>query len=164
MGIGAVAEPLAVVILLFGGTWINRNKNYTLSHRKQHYYTEKLLDEDELGSPASIGSPTITDGLLENGSFPCSPSRHEPTWRKRQVGYGKLKASLVSPNTRVFKNHFCSRLLLKFPFLVEAWYWALIYWVSRVHGAELRLFTNTYLGLPARPCIHSGEPSRRYRR
>lgn len=24
-GIGAVAEPLVVIILLFGGTWINRN-------------------------------------------------------------------------------------------------------------------------------------------
>ena len=36
----------------------------------------------------------------------------------------------MSPNTKRFQDYFLSRLLKKFPFLVEAWYWALIYWVS----------------------------------
>jgi hypothetical protein len=42
------------------------------------------------------------------------------------MGYRK---EIVSPNTRQFQDYFLSRLLKKFPFLVEAWYWALIYWV-----------------------------------
>lgn len=41
-----------------------------------------------------------------------------------------MKKEVVSPNTRRFQDYFLSRLLKKFPFLVEAWYWALIYWVS----------------------------------
>jgi hypothetical protein len=43
-----------------------------------------------------------------------------------------MKKDVMSPNTRRFQDYFLSRLLQKFPFLVEAWYWALIYWVSKI--------------------------------
>jgi len=46
-----------------------------------------------------------------------------------------LKKEVVSPNTRRFQGYFLSRLLKKFPFLVEAWYWALIYWVYQLGRA-----------------------------
>jgi hypothetical protein len=47
-----------------------------------------------------------------------------------------MKKEVVSPNTRQFQDYFLSRLLKKFPFLVEAWYWALIYWVSLIFARE----------------------------
>jgi hypothetical protein len=43
----------------------------------------------------------------------------------------------MSPNTKRFQDYFLSRLLKKFPFLVEAWYWALIYWVSKLASSTL---------------------------
>lgn len=132
MGIGAVAEPLVVLVLLFGGTWVNRNKNYTLFGKRHNRLTEKLLDEERDRSPGSATSTSTTDSLLEDGILPISLGFHEPTWRRRDIGAFNIKATLVSPNTRVFKDYFLSRVLLKFPFLVEAWYWALIYWVPSI--------------------------------
>lgn len=46
-----------------------------------------------------------------------------------------MRKEVVSPNTRRFQDYFLSRLLKKFPFLVEAWYWALIYWVYQLGRA-----------------------------
>lgn len=130
MGVGALAEPLVVIVLLFGGTWVNRNKTYTLFGSRQSRWREKLLEEERDRSPDSVQSPHSADGLLEDGLFPSSLGHHEPTWRRREVNACGFRVIMISPNTRVFKDYFLSRLLLKFPFLVEAWYWALIYWVS----------------------------------
>lgn len=59
----------------------------------------------------------------------------EPKWRKREIRFLGLRKEVVSPNTRRFEDYFLSRLLQKFPFLVEAWYWALIYWVYQLGRA-----------------------------
>lgn len=133
MGAGAFVEPLVVVVLLFGGTWVNRDKSYTLlGGRKHRQFTEKLLDNDTAPSPDDfrLPSPSASDSLLEDGLFPPSPGGHEPAWRQREIRAWTLSFTVTSPNTRAFKDTFLSRVLLKFPFLVEAWYWALIYWVG----------------------------------
>jgi hypothetical protein len=62
-----------------------------------------------------------------------------------------------------------SRVLQKFPFLVEAWYWLQIYWVSsdvkpepvRLVMIPLQLLTILRpTGLPSRPCRHCADSSR----
>jgi hypothetical protein len=68
----------------------------------------------------------------------------EPKWRKREVVVLGMRKDVMSPNTRRFKDYFLSRLLQKFPFLVEAWYWALIYWVSHLAEILLHHFAQTY--------------------
>jgi hypothetical protein len=55
-----------------------------------------------------------------------------------------MRKDVMSPNTRRFKDYFLSRLLQKFPFLVEAWYWALIYWVSNLARTLLDLFKQSH--------------------
>lgn len=134
MGAGAFIEPLVVVSLLFGGTWVNRNSEYRLfasSRHDRHANRATSPSHDRSDSPDSIESalesPTAVDGLLPR-RFP-SPSPQEGRWRKREFQLFGFRRSVTSPNTRVFKDRFLSRLLNKFPFLVEAWYWALIYWV-----------------------------------
>jgi hypothetical protein len=68
----------------------------------------------------------------------------EPKWRKREVVILGMKKDVMSPNTRRFKEYFLSRLLQKFPFLVEAWYWALIYWVSSLAEAPFDISVQSY--------------------
>ena len=127
MGVGAVLEPLVVIILLFGGTWINR----TNAHR--HFARRKSADLVRAASPDSLesgySSPTTKDELLTPRSR--SPLHQIPDgWHKRQVGMLGLTLEVSSPNTAIFQDRLLSRLLRKLPFLVECWYWALVYWVS----------------------------------
>lgn len=121
MGIGAVAEPLVVVTLLFGGTWLNRNKYYKLFGRQREY----------ISSPRS-SSPNSESGRssLSSTASLLADVDEVPKWRKRELRFFCLRMEVTSPNSKRFKDYFLSRLLKKFPFLVEAWYWALIYWVS----------------------------------
>ncbi|KAJ6086888.1 hypothetical protein N7467_005802 [Penicillium canescens] len=135
MGVGAVLEPLVVIILLFGGTWINRTTG-TNAHR--HYARRKSADLVRAASPDSLesgySSPTTKDGLLTPRSR--SPLHQIPDgWHKRQVGMLGLTLEVSSPNTAIFQDRLLSRLLRKLPFLVECWYWALVYWTYQLGRA-----------------------------
>ena len=178
MGLGGLIEPLVVVTLLFGGTWINRNKAYRLSRRRHSRNTTKTFADARCSSPDSLesgqSSPVTTDGLLSDSyssddSVQCSsPSlltRQEARWRKREIGLLGRRREVMTPNTRVFRGRLLSRLLRRFPFLVEAWYWALIYWVCTSsplpklflglwHSQEL---TFCYFQLHTKP-LHSNSP------
>lgn len=129
MGAGAILEPLVVVVLLFGGTWINRITSSVLSHshpRRRSSDYARGTSPDSLESGYS--SPTAKDGLL---SPRCrSPEILEKSWHKRHVGIFGLSFCVTTPATEVFQGRLLSRLLRKLPFLVECWYWALVYWVS----------------------------------
>lgn len=180
MGLGAFIEPAVVVGFLFGGTWFNRNTSYSIwnPHPIWRSSTQRSLLRD--GSPDSFSSGTgSSDTLLEEGyksSLLSNGAGHqEPRWRKRELKFFGLKREVVSPNTRVFKHYFLSRLLKKFPFLVEAWYWALIYWVNLPSPRPLCSCTippslnqadptTNPTGLPTRPSLHSRHARRRNRR
>lgn len=135
MGFGAFAEPLVVVTLLFGGAWFNRTTAADSVASKLANYTplensRKRSDDDSSprrsGSESSDRPLSVDWGSSSETLSPLEQSR----WRSRKVkafGYGRL---VSTPNTAVFKDRLLSRLLQKLPFLVEAWYWALIYWVS----------------------------------
>lgn len=127
-GIGAVAEPFVVVCLLAGGAWINRNSSPGLRRRPQD---RRRISEDDL----ELGEETVfeTEGLIgTSDSRSSSPSllpEQEPYFRTRILRIFGVQKQVTTPNTRRFKGYLLSRLLEKFPFLVECWYWALIYWV-----------------------------------
>lgn len=125
MGAGAFIEPLVVVTLLFGGTFVNRNTEYRLFGRRRVYRRSprSLSPESSSLSDSGRSSPSSSVSLLANVD-------EEPKWRKRELRVLGFSKEVTSPNTRRFQDYFLSRLLKKFPFLVEAWYWALIYWVS----------------------------------
>lgn len=136
MGAGAFIEPAVVIFLLFGGTWINRNTSYSMSKgdRSSRWNRDDTEEGFQSPSPSRL-SPLSSDD--ESSSFlkPNSVLTHDSPWRKRQLRLLGLRARVTSPNTRVFKDRLLSRLLRKFPFLVEAWYWALIYWVYQLGRA-----------------------------
>jgi hypothetical protein len=122
MGAGAFIEPLVVVTLLFGGTWVNRNSDYRLFNRRRVYTHSPRSSSPSSSIDSGRSSPSSSVSLLTQVD-------EEPKWRTRNVHIMGMRKEVTSPNTRQFQDYFLSRLLKKFPFLVEAWYWALIYWV-----------------------------------
>lgn len=158
MGAGAFVEPLVVVTLLFGGTWVNRNPDYRLFNRRRVYSASPRSTSPSSGTSSGRSSPSSSASLL-------SQVDDEPKWRKRNMQMMGLQKEVVSPNTKQFQNYFLSRLLRKFPFLVEAWYWALIYWVRlAIVSPNSSLRTNLRAtGIPTRPCIQRRNNGRRHR-
>lgn len=144
MGAGAVLEPLTVVFLLFGGAWINRSPDTFSGTRLALPFVE---DETDVLEPPLARQVDIEEELnvqtrcFTRSKRALSPSLlpgQEDKWREREIripglGYRRM---VKTPNTAVFRNRLPSRILHKFPFLVEAWYWALIYWVSHTNILE----------------------------
>jgi hypothetical protein len=142
MGVGAVLEPAVVIGLLFGGTYINRNKSYRFTWKARSRPQPKpaaVEDEEEdifVDAPGSPGSWDSEDGLLSNRSstetdpLSLQSANTDPRWRTRDLQLWGFKRSVVTPNSRQFRDRWFSRVIRKFPFLQEAFYWALIYWVS----------------------------------
>lgn len=131
MGASVILEPLVVIVLLFGGTWINRITSSAVPHSHTHT-RQRSSDYVRETSPDSLesgySSPTPKDGLLSPRSR--SSEIFEESWHKRRVGIFGLSFCVTTPATEVFQGRLLSRLLRKLPFLVECWYWALVYWVS----------------------------------
>ncbi|KAK1837701.1 integral membrane protein [Colletotrichum chrysophilum] len=148
MGIGAVAEPLVVITLLFGGTWFNRKTGHNNAYDNPGWRgsgledgEHKRTDERRFGS----STPDSEESLLSVGAWSSSStlaSQEEPPGRLRWAKFFGYQRLVSTPNTRVFKDRLLSRVLRKFPFLVEAWYWALIYWVYQVGRAFTALTLN----------------------
>lgn len=137
MGVGAVLEPLVVVTLLFGGAWINRATDYSFSGRSTRWQNEKVDTRDSEAGRSIYDVPGMKPLSSKNRSLSPSllPSQEKSTRQRelRILGYTRM---VETPNTAVFRHRFLSRVLHKFPFLVEAWYWALIYWVSSFPGVR----------------------------
>lgn len=127
-GLGSFLEPLIVVCLLLVGTWINRDFNPW--QRRQCESDTLSFNGPEKGG---VAQPRDIEKLETTKQRSISPSMlvvHEPRWRTRSFRAWGFEKKVTTPNTRRFKDYFLSRLLQKYPFLVECWYWALIYWVS----------------------------------
>ncbi|OQV01516.1 hypothetical protein CLAIMM_06861 isoform 1 [Cladophialophora immunda] len=145
MGAGAYLEPLAVIVLLFGGAWINRAPDSFSSSRSPLTFSFEEDDTDVPDLPLARAVDGGADADVENlhisrSKRSLSPSllpSQEDKWRERELkipvlGYRRV---IQTPNTAVFRHRLLSRILHKFPFLVEAWYWALIYWVYQLGRA-----------------------------
>ena len=133
MGAGAYLEPLAVITLLFGGAWINRARDNALTQRPVWWTAQSTALKDEGGFDAK-------HDFLAPSNLSLSPSllpSQESAWRDREVRILSYCRTISTPNTAVLRGRLLSRLLHKFPFLVEAWYWALIYWVSLISRSAL---------------------------
>ncbi|KAJ5919040.1 hypothetical protein N7466_009983 [Penicillium verhagenii] len=136
MGVGAVLEPLVVIVLLFGGTWINRRRSPSVSPSHTRRKSSGLVRSDSPDSLESgYASATPKDGLLSPRSDSPSLQLSDERWRTRQIGILRLSFCVTSPNTTIFHDRLLSRLLRKLPFLAECWYWALVYWTYQLGRA-----------------------------
>lgn len=129
MGVGAFLEPLIVVTLLFGGSFFNRNKDYSFRLGKSTWSGDsRHKRSDDLDD----GRKQSTESLISGWSSPTLAPHEVPTFRRRKFQLPGIKKVVSTPNTLVFKDRLGSRILQKFPFLVEAWYWFLIYAVGEL--------------------------------
>jgi hypothetical protein len=149
MGAGAYLEPLVVVTLLFGGAWINRARDNTFPSKPIRWQTRTTDAGEDFNAENALLTPSKRS--LSPSLLPAQESR----WRDREISLFGYRRTVETPNTAVFRNRLLSRLLQKFPFLVEAWYWALIYWVRRTHK-QVGMFILTYVGISAGSSIYGG--------
>ncbi|KZF25945.1 hypothetical protein L228DRAFT_235072 [Xylona heveae TC161] len=142
MGVGAFVEPFVVVFLLFGGTWINRDFDGPSTRpgrwtqdRESAVSRDDSPDSISSGSSGAVEEDTLLGDSPTRSASPSLLVDQESKWRKRHIGLFGLKHQISTPNTRVFQGRLLSRLLQKLPFLVECWYWALVYWIYQLGRA-----------------------------
>lgn len=158
---------MGVNALLFDGTWINRNKDCKLRLRDSSPKPRRLSTDEEsfLGSPASLHSQ---DGLLADESTspifrPGATDTSTSRWRTRKIRFLGLRTTIWTPDTRVFEDRWFSRVIRKFPFLREVWFWTLIYWVGLLSPTLTNPLLKHSTGLPTRPRLHCRHPRPRHR-
>ncbi|KAF4470533.1 integral membrane [Fusarium albosuccineum] len=137
MGVGSFLEPLIVVTLLFGGAFFNRNKDYSFLKNKSGWASHKHIKRSD-----EFHKRDSSDSLMSGWSGSRSPSidpYEQPALRRRKFQVFGYKRIVTTPNTHVFEDRLLSRVLKKFPFLAECWYWFLIYFVYQVGRAVTAL-------------------------
>ncbi|KAF2197534.1 hypothetical protein GQ43DRAFT_475365 [Delitschia confertaspora ATCC 74209] len=131
------AEPLIVSSILFGAMFLTRRRNYSLFKSKSQ---SGYLDDYSLNDSR--------DRLLSHNDYPnensdeyvdiISTSKYPP---KQRNCCGTM---VHTPNTSRFKNNFHSRVLQKYPFLVEMLYWVINYAFYRFTSvASQHIFAKT---------------------
>lgn len=109
--------PLQLIVtILFTSMFLTRTKNYSIFGSNQSY-------SPITASPAAGSPRTSID------SDPIATYRSDyPTKTRRVFGIWTVR----TPNSSRFARHFHSRILQKFPFLVEMFYWVLQFFFYRM--------------------------------
>ena len=127
-------EPALIVFLLLGGTVANRRRRCGQSRLS----LRSLRDDKSISDLEDALSSEDEDSISANNGAPPSSDvnttslRDRQSWRARDIGIFGWKRSVITPDTRQYRRYFMSRMIYRYPFLVEAWYWFLIYWVCLI--------------------------------
>ncbi|KAF7560440.1 hypothetical protein G7046_g3728 [Stylonectria norvegica] len=113
-------EPVLIVSILLTAMFITRRKNYTIFKRSASRY-EPLLDNFIRESPRSSNE-------IDYASH--RDPRHPHPRKTRSLCCGLVR--IRTPNSSRFAKFFHSRILQKFPFLVEMFYWAISFGAYRL--------------------------------
>ncbi|KAI4726954.1 hypothetical protein E4T49_05266 [Aureobasidium sp. EXF-10728] len=113
------AEPLIVVTILFGSMILTRRRGYRILGRKPGIYTS-ALDTDDMtcSSDELLGRDESSEDATDEQT---ASTKHAPKTRRL------LNFAFKTPNTFRFKNNIHSRVLKRFPFLLEMFYWVINY-------------------------------------
>lgn len=114
-------EPVIVASILVGAMFFTRIKDYRIFPNKGQGRYGALLTEE----PDSARS---SDELLQRDDFSDDDSFDSTASTKRRSKKRWCCGMLVyTPNTSRFANHFHSRIMQKFPFMMEMFYWIITY-------------------------------------
>jgi len=113
MGADAFIEPIVVASILTAGVFVNR--------RRKDISIIQSFWKDPYGDHL-WSSPSATNLLSPSLTTPTM----EPQWRERMF----FGWTMRSRNTSMWRDTAVSRFLAKFPFVLEVWYWLLVYWVG----------------------------------
>ena len=114
-------EPIIVLTIMITSLIVNRRRNYRIldSARRGRSATRSLLPHPH-ESVSQESSSDLSESLLSTDDFPNTSSRHAPKVRSC-CGI----TTVHTPSTIQFANNLHSRVLGKFPFLIEMFYWGL---------------------------------------
>ncbi|POS85570.1 hypothetical protein EPUL_003402, partial [Erysiphe pulchra] len=113
------AEPLMVVSILVISMFASRRKNYKILHTSNHLYG--LLDKDENEDKEFIADYILLNDHTENWSFDSL------NLEKQQNSYLCWNSDRFRNRTGRFSRNLQSRIMQKFPFLMEMFYWVITY-------------------------------------
>lgn len=116
MGLLGLGEPSLGTVIIFLGAWINRDFTTPISRPRRNSYETVA---DDVGHEMALNS-TGTGASIER----------QTQWRHRDLSLFGLKKTIMTPNTVVFRDRMPSKVLVRFPFIMEIVYWTLIYGVS----------------------------------
>jgi|TARA_R110002003_G_scaffold132_11_gene12475 hypothetical protein len=119
-----------VATILFGAMFLTRKRDYRVLDRSTP--RQGYLDGETQGSTDRLLSyPTDSDSDLDDVSTAKDPPK------VRDLGCCKV----TTPNTSRFRNNIHSRILQRFPFLIEMFYWIINYAFYRMTSVlSSRLF------------------------
>ncbi|KAH0103106.1 hypothetical protein KCU60_g9104, partial [Aureobasidium melanogenum] len=113
------AEPLMVVVILFGAMIMTRKKGFRAFGRKPRMY-KSILDGDD--AARSTDELLVHEERDEIDTQECMTAAKHSLKTRRLLGL-----TIRTPNTSRFKNNIHSRVLQRFPFLLEMFYWIINY-------------------------------------
>ena len=104
--------------------FFTRRQNFPVFARRKSDYYDSQLDSDDSDSLDDLlwYDPDNNDDSQDY----TSASKHQP---KRRTCCGCV---VYTPNTTRFSDHIHSRILQKFPFLIEMFYWIITYLFYRL--------------------------------
>jgi len=120
-------EPVMVASILIGSMILTRKHGFKIFDRRRAQYG--TLDQD----PDSDSARSSDDLLTRDYMVANEPSDNDSAYSGISTMKNPPKkrdcccAVIYTPNTSRFANHYHSRLLQKFPFLIEMFYWILTY-------------------------------------
>jgi hypothetical protein len=120
------AEPLIVVSILFGAMYFTRRKGYSIRKKPRPVKYDGLMEDVDISRSSDeilLYDPDSADEDMEDS---LASTKHMP---KRRKVFG---ATIQTPNSSRFKHNFHSRILQKFPFLIEMFYWVINYGFYRM--------------------------------
>ena len=86
MAVGALLEPLAVVTLLFGGAWFNRNKDYGFREGKSGWAGDRTNKKSDDVTPKRPSSESLNSTDWGSSSTPTlTPLDQVSTLRRRKL-------------------------------------------------------------------------------
>ncbi|TVY80695.1 hypothetical protein LSUE1_G001670 [Lachnellula suecica] len=120
------AEPIMVASILIGSMIITRRHNFRIFDRRRKQYGT-LDEEPNFASARSSDDLLSRDYMITHDSDDastdsCLSTMKNPPKKRRCCG-----TTLYTPNTSRFADHYHSRILQKFPFLIEMFYWIITY-------------------------------------
>ncbi|TLD36461.1 integral membrane protein [Venturia nashicola] len=136
------AEPLIVLTILLGAMYFTRRQNYSLFARRKTSYNSVLddPDADHIDISARSSDELLPYDLRNDGSSNeyLGVTATLPKTRR-------LCCFVVhTPNTARFRDTFFSRVLQKYPFLIEMFYWVINYAFYRMTSiTSQRIFGET---------------------
>ncbi|KAA8893446.1 PAP2 superfamily-domain-containing protein [Sphaerosporella brunnea] len=132
------AEPVIVASILFGACFYTRRRRFNVFGKQTRY---SLLDQESNNSRDELmdeeDREMERDDDDADSDYSVSTVKNPP---KRRSCCG---TTVLTPNTSRFANNWQSRVLCKFPFLMEMFYWIVTYFIYRLtHVLSQALFSD----------------------